>query len=498
MTDSSPYVFEDPRSRALLDRIARVAAKDIAVLVVGPTGSGKEAVARLLHQRSGRMGGPYVTAHCGAIPEDLFESAFFGHVRGAFSGAVSDHKGFLDQASGGTLFLDELGELPLVHQVKLLRALDGYPYRPVGGSRDRQADVRFIAATNRDLEAMTRDGRFRDDLYGRVSQIVLRVPPLGERPGDIRALARLYAERHRPGDDAFAQNILDATARLTAQPGAWPRGIRELQAFVARSDCFDIDETEQAMLLEWRRHGQQATSFVVRAAHTSEDRDKLAGLIQATLRSTGGRPMRAAARPAALALAEILLDSAPVAHGDIQKRLDIRDRRTLQSNLAPLIDSGLVRDDGARIAIFWPPVLLRFLHQRLGESDWVPLAPGAIPLARGGDRLRIEATSQLDIELRAFLVTHRGESREPCRPLANRKFIAAGQTRALELELDQEPGFEQILVHVTWPTSRGMRALESEPVPVGSPMPHVLHKERAAVVERAGPGWVEELLVHHL
>lgn len=494
MSETAP-VFNDPRSQALLERIERVAAKDVAVLIRGPTGSGKEIVAREVHRRSARKNGPFVVMNCGAISPTLIESELFGHVRSAFTDA-RERRGYLDQADGGTLFLDEIGDLPTTQQVKLLRVLDGYGYCPVGSAQEHISDVRFIGATHRDLEALCRDGRFREDLYNRINQIPLVIPPLAERPGDIDVLARRYAARHRPGDGEFSAQVVAAAVRLSSHPGAWPGGVRNLQAFVVRAECFGIDATEDDMVQDWHRRGEQPVNFVMRAPVGRDDREHLAGLIQARLHTSRGKPMRGASRAASLALAALLLDGDRVSYPDLQDALGGCDRRTLVSNLKPLVECGLLRDDGARVSPIWPPVMARFFYQ--SDEVWLPVAHGAVPLTRSGDRIRVEVTTQLPIEVRVFGVTHRRSGSEPRRPISGKKLIRVGQSRPIEFQLDDEPGFEQILVHVSWPTSRGLAEVTPANDAVYAPTPHILQRERMSLLEQAGPGWVEEYLVHHM
>jgi PAS domain S-box-containing protein len=218
----------------MLEDLRQVAATDATVLILGETGTGKELVARALHELSPRKSKPLVKVNCGAIPSALIESELFGHEKGAFTGAVGRRDGRFAMADGGTIFLDEVGEIPLELQVKLLRVLQEGEFETVGGDRTRSVDVRVVAATNRDLEAMIREGRFRQDLYYRLNVFPLRVPPLRERGEDVEILARAFAER-------LALRLGRALAPLSADHAAklrryeWPGNVRELQNVIERA-----------------------------------------------------------------------------------------------------------------------------------------------------------------------------------------------------------------------------------------------------------------------
>jgi two-component system response regulator AtoC len=219
--------------RRLLDAVARVADKDITVLVRGETGTGKELVGSLLHAQSRRAARPLVRFNCGAIPGELAEAELFGHQKGAFTGAHAARRGFFAEADGGTLILDEIGELPLGVQAKLLRAIQEGEIQPVGSGRVERVDVRIVACTHRDLLAESRAGRFREDLYYRLAVIELIVPPLRERAEDIPALAeelaRRYGEKFGLPGVRLSPALLD---RLRAAP--WPGNVRQLENTVAR------------------------------------------------------------------------------------------------------------------------------------------------------------------------------------------------------------------------------------------------------------------------
>src|SRR5438477_11807440 len=194
-------VFEDPLSRALLDRLQRIAPSDATALIIGETGTGKEIVARHLHSLSTRRGRAFVAVNCAALAPTLIESELFGHEKGAFTGALNAKPGWFETADGGTLFLDEIGDLPIPMQVKLLRVLQEQEVVRVGGRTPIPIDVRLVAATNIDLADAIRAGRFREDLYYRLKVAVLELPPLRDRPGDVQPLAEYFLDvyRHRLG-----------------------------------------------------------------------------------------------------------------------------------------------------------------------------------------------------------------------------------------------------------------------------------------------------------
>lgn len=209
--------------------VERVAGHTETVLITGETGSGKELIACSIHEYSYRHGKPWIDINCAALPEHLVESELFGYEKGAFSGADSSKPGLFELADKGTLFLDEIGELPSHIQVKLLRVLDGTPYYRLGGHKKITVDVRIVAATNQDLEAAVREGRFRKDLFHRLSQFQLRVPPLRERPEDIVALAEHFL-RLKSAEMKFGPEAL-----RSLQSHSWPGNVRELRNVVAKA-----------------------------------------------------------------------------------------------------------------------------------------------------------------------------------------------------------------------------------------------------------------------
>ena len=220
-----------PAMRDVVRTAERAARSDITVLVTGETGVGKELVARHLHMRSPRRGGPFLAVNCGSIAESLAESALFGHEKGAFTGATAQHRGVFERAEGGTLFLDEIGELSPALQVKLLRALEQRIITPVGGSAPVRVDVRVVAATHRDLPAMVRDGAFRQDLLFRLNVLPIEIPPLRARREDLEPLIT-----HLLGDLAPGRKVRvsdEAIARLHAH--SWPGNVRELRNVLERA-----------------------------------------------------------------------------------------------------------------------------------------------------------------------------------------------------------------------------------------------------------------------
>jgi formate hydrogenlyase transcriptional activator len=234
----SEHNFEEiigasPAWQTLVRQIESIAASEASVLITGETGTGKELVARALHSRSPRRTRPLVKVNCGAISAGLVESELFGHVKGAFTGALAKRVGRFELADGGTLFLDEVGELPLETQVKLLRALQEHEFEPVGSNQTVRVDVRIIAATNRDLPQAIREGRFRSDLYYRLNVVPLNIPPLRERRADIGPLALYFLARHAKKAGRPIRGIATATLdRLFNYH--WPGNVRELENLIER------------------------------------------------------------------------------------------------------------------------------------------------------------------------------------------------------------------------------------------------------------------------
>jgi PAS domain S-box-containing protein len=226
--EGATFIVASPLMHRFMRMVDRVAGHTESVLITGETGTGKELIARTIHQSSHRRSRPWVDINCAALPENLVESELFGYEKGAFTGADASKPGLFELADKGTLFLDEIGELQLQTQVKLLRVLDGYPFYRLGGHRKIKVDVRIVAATNQDLDAAVTAGRFRQDLFHRLGQFQLRVPPLRERPEDIVALAEHFLKLKAPAS-SFTPDAVSALLSYS-----WPGNVRELRNLIAR------------------------------------------------------------------------------------------------------------------------------------------------------------------------------------------------------------------------------------------------------------------------
>jgi DNA-binding NtrC family response regulator len=231
-----------PRMQEVLRMVERVAPTDSSVLILGESGTGKDLVARAIHERSQRATRPFVPIHCGALPREILESELFGHEKGAFTGAVGAKPGLLELADGGTLFLDEIGEMEPDSQVKLLRVLESGMFFRVGGTRPRRVDVRLVAATNRDLAEAMKQAEFRQDLYYRINTITIQLPPLRERREDVALLARYFVE----GNAAYGVKRLSPEALATLEGYSWPGNVRELLHAIERAVILCKGEEIQA------------------------------------------------------------------------------------------------------------------------------------------------------------------------------------------------------------------------------------------------------------
>ena len=290
-------VGTSPALQSVLSRVAKVAPTDSTVLITGETGTGKELIARAIHKRSHRSSRAFVTANCVAIPRDLIASELFGHEKGAFTGATQRHLGRFELAGGGTIFLDEVGELPAETQIALLRVLQEHEFERVGGTRSIHADVRVIAATNRDLQAAIAAGTFRDDLFYRLNVFPIEIPPLRERREDIPLLVEYFIDRFARQAGKRIRGLNKKTLELF-QSYPWPGNIRELQNVIERSvivcetEVFSVDESwlsRQPLAVE----AKSALDLTEKLAAQEKE------MIEAALHECGGRvfgPSGAAAR----------------------------------------------------------------------------------------------------------------------------------------------------------------------------------------------------------
>ena len=258
-----------PAMRRMYELLDRIADSSASVLIAGETGTGKELVARALHERGRRKAGPFVAVDCASLPEPLLESELFGHVRGAFTDAHAVRRGLFVQANGGALFLDEIGDLPLALQAKLLRALQTRSVRPVGANDEVPFDVNLIAATNRDLESAVEEGRFREDLYFRINVIHVEMPPLRARGGDVLLLAQHFVNRYAAQAGKRVTGLSpDAAERLLAY--VWPGNVRELENCIERAIALTRHETIGLDDLPEKIRGFQRSHVLVAGDDPSE------------------------------------------------------------------------------------------------------------------------------------------------------------------------------------------------------------------------------------
>ncbi|WP_207063262.1 sigma-54 dependent transcriptional regulator [Motiliproteus sp. SC1-56] len=264
--EGTQCTMDSPAMQRIERLVAKVAVTDSTVLITGESGTGKGVTARAIHQASLRGDAPFIPVNCGAIPENLLESEFFGHTKGAFTGATKTKKGLFQEADGGTLFLDEIGELPLSLQVKLLHVLEQNEVRPVGSEKMVPVDVRLVAATNRDLDKMVESGEFREDLFFRLNIFNIELPPLRERKEDISALLDFFLQREAKKLGMGNELGIDPDARELLCAYNWPGNIRELENVIARAlilvDDNEIQVTDlpQQLLKPVRGQGSSAVN----------------------------------------------------------------------------------------------------------------------------------------------------------------------------------------------------------------------------------------------
>jgi two-component system, NtrC family, response regulator GlrR len=270
-----------PHMENLLGQAKLVAATDASVFIQGESGAGKELLARAIHQASTRQHKSFVAINCGAIPENLLESELFGHIKGAFTGAVNNHIGLFESANGGTLFLDEIGDMPHALQVKLLRALQERVIRPVGSTQDIRIDVRLISATHRDLSKEMRAGRFREDLFYRINVVSLEIPSLANRREDISLLAshfiQLFNQKYKKHIQSFAPEALEI---LISAP--WPGNVRQLQNIVEQTVVLATTQIIPANLVQKALQDESNTIIPLDTARQHFEQNYLVSLLKAT------------------------------------------------------------------------------------------------------------------------------------------------------------------------------------------------------------------------
>ncbi|MDZ4320300.1 MAG: sigma-54 dependent transcriptional regulator [Phenylobacterium sp.] len=277
--DNRPMVVHDPNMQAVLKLADQVAASEASILITGESGSGKEVVARYVHQKSRRAAKPFISVNCAAIPENLLESELFGHEKGAFTGALARRIGKFEEATGGTLLLDEISEMDARLQAKLLRAIQEREIDRVGGAKPVKVDIRILATSNRDLAQAVKDGTFREDLLYRLNVVNLRLPPLRDRPGDIVALAEFFVKKYAAAN-GVPEKPLSTEARRRLAAHRWPGNVRELENAMHRAVLLSVGEeiTEDAVRLpdgqplspaDAGARAAQAASFAAEAVQRS-------------------------------------------------------------------------------------------------------------------------------------------------------------------------------------------------------------------------------------
>ena len=300
-------VGASPALRTVLSRISKVAPSDSTVLITGETGTGKELVARAIHRRSNRASRAFVSVNCAAVPRDLIASELFGHEKGAFTGATQQRLGRFELANGGTLFLDEVGELPAETQIALLRVLQEHEFERVGGTRPIRADLRAIAATNRDLQAAISAGSFRSDLFYRLNVFPIEIPPLRERKEDIRLLVEYFIDRYARKAGKKITTVDKKTLRLL-ESYPWPGNIRELQNVIERSvivcetENFSVDES---WLSQQPSNGKTESQLYLSEKVAAQEKE----IIEAALRESQGRVFGPSGAAAKLGIARSTLES---------------------------------------------------------------------------------------------------------------------------------------------------------------------------------------------
>ena len=257
-------VGESPALIAAIRRAMLVAPIDLSVLIIGESGSGKESFPKIIHESSPRKHKKYIAVNCGAIPEGTIDSELFGHVKGSFTGAIADHKGYFEEADGGVIFLDEVAEMPLSTQARLLRVLENGEYLRVGDSTVRKTNIRVVAATNKDMLQAVKDGKFREDLYYRLSTVQINVPPLRDRGDDIVLLARLFL-RNFINENRTSEVTLTEDAQRLLKSYHWPGNVRQLKSVIEQVALFESGNTVDAATLSQYMPSNRSTALMVQS-----------------------------------------------------------------------------------------------------------------------------------------------------------------------------------------------------------------------------------------
>ena len=257
-------VGESPALIAAIRRAMLVAPIDLSVLIIGESGSGKESFPKIIHESSPRKHKKYIAVNCGAIPEGTIDSELFGHVKGSFTGAIADHKGYFEEADGGVIFLDEVAEMPMSTQAHLLRVLENGEYLRVGDSTVRKTNIRIVAATNKDMLQAVKDGKFREDLYYRLSTVQINVPPLRDRGDDIILLSRLFL-RNFVTENRTAPVTLSDDAHNLLKTYHWPGNVRQLKSVIEQVALFESGNTVDAATLSQYMPNSRETALTVQS-----------------------------------------------------------------------------------------------------------------------------------------------------------------------------------------------------------------------------------------
>lgn len=486
---------------AVKERADKVALLDLDVLLTGERGTGKTQLAKLIHEDSRRKGKPFVALSCADIAKDLMESTLFGHMKGSFTNAHEDRPGLVEKAHEGTLFLDEIGELPLALQSKLLRLLQDRVYRRLGSTKDIEADFRLISATNRDLVELCQQRAFREDLYDRINDVSITLPPLRESPERAQQIAEIATREHKL-DKPRSEEVLAAVKRLSLRRNAWPGNTRTLLNFVRRHSL-GVAEEERRLREEWARQptsggAGQLTPIPPAVSPTLEERERYAALIRqvAGQASSKKRPITVASRDASQKLASRLLDvhPQPLSLEEVETMLEIK-KRSLSENIDVLCNRGLMRKTSGGLVASWPPATTTLVVQRRGE--WMPVGRDEIPRLTRGDRVHVVLKTKCAGTLGAVMITHRPGRSPISVDLHDEKELQPSKEPPIEIELVGEGGLEQILVHVGPPVARSGRLVEPTYTEGLLPDSEALEAGRRQVLARWHEGWLAEYLVFH-